>query len=182
MLMMRILFLILWFIFIFGYRAIADVRYEDQAPGAIEIYANGHKYDSLQAYLAFKKSAEEQSPPTPVKLNSQQEEYMRQEAQQLGMNVDFSKVKSFQINQKKLTDAALHKLYVLSVENQMVGALRDFYQAWPQSDSRLAPGISSKQLQEAIRQKVATSKAPKLLISGPGKVRIMALSEQDSPK
>ena len=121
-LMKRILFLVLWVIPVLG----------TQAQGAIEIYANGHKYDSPQAYLASKKSA-------PV-------------------------------NQKKLSDASLHKLCVLSVENGVVGALQDFYQTWGQSDF-----IFPEQLQEVIQQAVTTSKDPKLLISGEGKVRIMSL-------
>ena len=88
----------------------------------------------------------------------------------MGINVDFSKVKTFQLTQKNITDSALHKLYVLSVEDGMVSALRGFYQTWGQPDY-----ISPEQLQEAIQQAVATSKGPKLLISGSGKVRIMSL-------
>ena len=72
---------------------------------------------------------------------------------------------------KDLSDAVLHKLYVLSVENGMVSALQDFYQALGQSNS-----ISPEQVQEAIQQTVTTSKDPKLLISGAGKVRIMSLT------
>jgi hypothetical protein len=153
-----------------------------QARASIEIYANGQKYDSMQAYAASKKAAEVSISPTPVSLNSQQQEDIRREAQQLGIDVDFSKVKTFQIGQKKSSDAALHKLYVLSVENGMVGALRDFYQAWGQSDFQMARRITSEQLQEAIEQEVTTSKVPKLLIAEPGKVRIMSLTAQDSSK
>ncbi len=135
-LMMRILFLVLWVI----------LGYGPQAQGAIEIYANGHKYDSLQAYLASKKSTEAVTPP------------------------------------KKISNTALHKLYVLSVEHGMVDALRDFYQTWGQSDFQMTRGISSEQLPEAIKQAVTTSKDPKLLISGQGKVRIMALTSEDTSK
>jgi hypothetical protein len=124
-LMKRILFLILWVIPVLG----------TQAQGAIEIYANGHKYDSPQAYLTSKKTA-------PV-------------------------------NQKELSDASLHKIYVLSVENGVVSALQNFYQTWGQSDF-----ISPEQLQEVIQQEVTTSEDPKLLISGAGKVRIMSLIER----
>ena len=120
------MFLVLWIIPVLG----------SQAQGAIEIYANGHKYDSPQAYLASKKS-----------------------------------VKTLQVNQKNLSDTALHKLYVLSVENGVVSALQDFYQTCGESDF-----ISPEQLQEAIQQAVTTSKDPKFLISGEGKVRIMALT------
>jgi len=126
---MRILFLVLCLIPVFG----------PQARGTtIEIYANGHKYDSLQAYLLSKNSATLPSSP------------------------------------QKLSDGALHKLYVLSVENGMVGALQDFYKTWGQSDFQ----ISAEQLPQAIRQAVTTSKNPKLLISRPGKVRIMDLTKQ----
>jgi hypothetical protein len=124
--MKRILFLVLWVVFVF----------QTPAYPAIEIYANGHKYDSPQTYLASRKSA-----------------------------------KILQGNQKDLSDATLHKLYVLSVENGVVGALRDFYQTRGQSDF-----ISPEQLQEAIQQAVTTSKDPKLLISGAGKVRVMSFS------
>ena len=120
---MRILFLVLWIILRFG----------PQAQGAIEIYANGHEYDSLQAYLASKKFTEAVTVTPP----------------------------------KKLSDTALHKLYVLSVENGVAVALQDFYETRGQSDL-----ISLEQLQGAIQQAVTRSKDPKLLISEPGKVRI----------
>ena len=76
----------------------------------------------------------------------------------------------------------MHKLYVLSVENGVVGALQDFYQTWGQADLQTPQSISSGQLQEAIQQAVTTSKDPKLLISEPGKVRIMALTPDKSSK
>lgn len=109
-----------------------------QARGAVEIYANGHQYDSLQAYLASKKSVAAPSPPG------------------------------------KLSDTALHKLYVLSVENGVVGALKDFY------STPVGRSITAAQLQEAIQQAVTRSKDPKLLISKPGKVRIMAIFPDNS--
>ena len=110
---------------------------------AIEIYVNDHKFDSLQAYTLWKKSAEERSTQT------------------------------VRVNQKDLSDKAWHKIYVLSVENGVVGALQDFYRSWGQAIPRK---ISSEQLQEAIAQAVARSKYPKFIISEPGKVRIMALT------
>jgi hypothetical protein len=167
--MKRTVFLLLWVIPVF-----ASLAYGD-----IEIYANGHRYSSLQAYLDSKKVAAAPAPATPALLNSQQEDYIRQETQQLGMNVDFGKIKTLQINHKNLSDGALHKLYVLSIENGMVGALQDFYQAWGQSNLRVNNIISSEQLQEAIQQAVATSNEPKLLISEPGKIRIMVLTVED---
>jgi hypothetical protein len=141
-LMKRILFFVLW----------AIPLLQPQAQGAIEIYANGHKYDSLQLYQASKKSI---AMPSPV---------------------DFSKDKTFQVNQKNLSETALHKFYVLSVESGVIGALKDFYQTWGHSDLQMTPRISSVQLQKAIQQAVTTSKDPKLLISDQGKVRIMAIS------
>ncbi len=161
--MKRILFLVLCVFPVFG----------PQARGAVEIYANGHQYDSLQAYLASKKSAVAQSPSTPASLNSRQEDYIRKEAQQLGIKVDFSKVKTLKVNQKKLSDTALHKLYVLSVENGVAGALQDFY------STPVGRRIFPEQLQGAIQQAVIRSKDPKLLISGPGKVRILERAQYE---
>jgi hypothetical protein len=168
--MKRILFLVIWLVPFF-----APVVHGD-----IEIYANGHKYGSLQEYLASKKAVAMPSPATPVALNSQQEDEVRKEAQQLGINVDFNKVKTLQINQKGLSGESMHKLYVLSVEDGVIGALQDFYQTRGQSNVRVNSIISSEELQEAIQQAVATSKDPKFLISEPGRVRIMALTAQDS--
>jgi hypothetical protein len=129
--MKRRLFFLLWIIFVF------------QAPAypAIQIYANGHSYGSLQAYLTSKGSA-----------------------------------KTAQVNHEDLSDAARHKLYVLSVEHGVVSALQDFYQTRGQSYFQISP----EQLQEAIQQAVATSKEPKLLVSEGGKVRIMALIAGDN--
>jgi len=62
----------------------------------------------------------------------------------------------------------------------VVGALQDFYQNWGQSEVQVPRTISSEQLQVAIQQAVATSKEPKLLISEPGKVRIMAMSPDNT--
>ena len=166
--MMRILFLGLCFLLCFG----------PQGRAAIEIYADGHKYDSFQAYLAFKKLAATRSALVPVTLSSQQRDYVRQQAQQLGVEVDPGKIKTFQINQNRLSNAALHKLYVLSVEHGMVSALQDFYQAWGQPAVRITRSINAEQLQEAIQEQVTVSRSPKLLISEPGKVRIMALAPQ----
>ena len=115
--MKRTLFLVLWVIFGYG----------PQAQGAIEIYANGHRYDSLQGYLSSKKS-----------------------------------------------DTALHKLYVLSVEKGVIGALQDF------SSTPVGHSITPEQLQGAIQQAVTRSKDPKLLLSRPGKVRIMSLTIGDA--
>jgi hypothetical protein len=125
--MRRILFLLLCI------NLLAPLAY-----GAIEIYANGHKYDSLQAYLVSKKSAV---------------------------------VKTSQVSRKNLSDSTRHKLYVLSIENGMVSALQDFYMP----GTLIGRTITSKQLQGAIQQAVTASQDPKLLISKPGKVRIMAL-------
>jgi len=148
--MMRILFLVLWVISVFG----------PQARGAtIEIYANGHKYDSLQAYLTSKKIV--------VGAGHAQPLHDSEHARPV---------------HKELSDTALHQLYVLSVEHGIVDSLQDFYQTWGQSDFQVIRRISSEQLQQAIQQAVTRSKDPKLLISGPGKVRIMALTADDSTK
>jgi hypothetical protein len=170
--MKRILFFVFW----------AALWFTPQARGDIEIYANGRQYDSLQAYLAAEKAANAPSTAVPASLDNQQEDYIRKEAQQWGINVDLKKIKTLQIDHKNLSDTSLHKLYVLSVENGMVGALQEFYQTWGQSDLPINSIISSEQLQEAIQQAVATSKDPKLLISEPGKVRIMELITEDSSR
>jgi len=170
--MKRILFLILAALLGLG----------TQARAAIEIYVNGHKYDSMQAYMASKKPAVAKTPLTQVSLDHQQEDYIRREAQKLGVNVDFSKVKTFQVNQKNSSNQALHQLYILSVENGMAGALHNFYQPQGQPDFQMTRPISPEQLQEAIARAVATSKAPKFLISGPGKVRILTMTEQGAEK
>jgi len=131
--MKRILFLVLWVIFGYG----------PQAQGAIEIYANGHKYSSPQEYLASKK---------PAKIV---------QSHQSGIT---AKGDPYNIN---LSNTTLHELYVLSIENGVVGALQDFY------GTLASRSITPEQLQEAIQQAVTRSKDPKLLISEPGKVRIM---------
>ena len=136
--MMRILFLILWIIPLLAPEAHAD----------IEIYVNGHKYPSFEAYRAAEKLVLLKPKPSPVPL-------------------------------KKISDAIQHKLYVLSVENGVVGALRDFYQNGGQSDLQVTRQIVPDQLQAAIAQALATSKGPKLLIATPGKVRIMALTADE---
>jgi hypothetical protein len=167
--MKRILFLVLWIIPVLI----------STANGAVEIYVNGHKYDSLQAYQLSKKSAQ-LSAPMPASLNVQQQDYIRQEAQQLGINVDFSKIKTFEVKQKNLSDSTLHKLYVLGVEHGVATALQDFYQGGTQDDIPMSRSISPKQLQEAIQEAVAGSKDLKLLISKPGKLRIMTVSPDSS--
>ncbi len=164
----RILFLVLW----------AIPAHEAHAQGEIEIYVNGHKFDSLQAYLAFKKSAAETSSLTS--LTSQQVDYIHKQAQQLGIKVDFRKVKTFQINSNHLSDMALHRFYVLSVEHGVAGALQDFYKTRELSVFPMGRRISSDQLQDVIAQAVAASKYPKLLISQEGKVRIMDMTPQVS--
>jgi hypothetical protein len=77
---------------------------------------------------------------------------------------------------RKLSDADLHRLYVLSIENGMVNALQDFYQAWGNADLKVRR-ISLGQVQDLIRQAVTSSKSTKLLIVQPGKLRIMSLTK-----
>ena len=84
--------------------------------------------------------------------------------------------KSIQGHQKNSFDATLHELYVLSIENGVVDALQDFY------GTLANRSIAPEQLQEAIQQAVTGSKDPKLLISEPGKVRIMTPTADDSDK
>ena len=67
----------------------------------IEIYANGHKYDSLQAYKASEQ---------PVTGH-------------------LSKVKPPEITADFLSAATMHELYGLGVEDGVFGALKDFCQA-----------------------------------------------------
>jgi hypothetical protein len=146
--MLRIVFLFLCLIPALG----------PQAFGSIEIYAKGHKYDSIQEYLASKK----------LPVNSIQE------------------------SQNNLSDPTRHRLCVLGVENGIVTALQDFYEPnipLGVAASSLMPSartllvsrkLTVEQLQEAIQQAVTASKYPKLLISEPGKVRIMALTTEDS--
>ena len=164
--MMRNLFLILWVI----------GPLSSQAHAAIEIYANGHQYNSMQKYLAMEKAAAAKAASTPGALNSQQEDYIRKAAKKLGVDVDFSKIKTFQLGPSNISDNTRHRLYVLSIENGVIGALEDFYQGRQQSGLPMPHRIFLAQLQEAIRKAVTTSKEPKLLISEPGKVRIMAIS------
>ena len=118
--MLRILFLFLWII----------PGFVSPANGAIEIYANGHKYNSLQEYALWKES------------------------------VNNPKGKSFQASQKNLSDETLRKLYALSIENAMAGVLRNFYQTWEPSESLISRtvmlgtpatrDITPEQLQKAI--------------------------------
>ena len=133
--MKRILFLVLWIIPVLS----------SSSQGAIEIFADGHKYDSLQAYQASEKSSTVQTSAASAELTD-------------------------------LSNITRHQLYVLSVENGVVGALQDFYQSQGVLDFQLSHRISSEQLQEVIQQTVTKSTDPKLLISEPGKLRIMSLS------
>lgn len=139
--MRRTLFLVLWLVFAFGSQA-----------RAIEIYVNGHKYGSLEAYKAYQRTMT----ATPVSLGRP--------------------LKTLPMGPQDISDATRHQLYVLSVENGMVGALQDFYQAQGQPDFQTPHIGSSEELQEAIQQAVTASAAPKLLIAQPGKLRIMALT------
>lgn len=170
--MKRILFCVLWLIpFLLP-----------QAWGDIEIYVNGHKYDSIEAYKASQKALPAKPVLTPDALNSQQQNLIRQQAQQLGIKVDVNKIKTLKIDQDSISPSTIHKFYVLSVENGVVSALQDFYQAWGQADLQTPQSISTGQLEGVIQQAVSASKDPKLLISEPGKVRIMSLTPDKSSK
>ena len=146
--------------------------------GAIEIYVKGHKYASIMDYLASKKSVFLKSPTVTASLNRQQEQYVLQKAKEWGVKVDFKKVKTIQIGPKNLSNSTQHKLYVLSIENGVISALKDFYETQGLPNLGHSRPISSEQLQDAINQAVARSKEPKLLISTPGKVRIMSMSSK----
>ena len=136
LIMMKALFLIL-FLFL-GLDAPA------QTP--VEIYANGHKYDSLQAYEA-------------------------------------SKSKTLNVTSNPLSEATMHKLYILSVEKGMVAALQNFYRTfWVGSDFTLGERIAPDQMQEAIKKAVTASGSTKLLIAGSGKVRIMTINTDEAQK
>ena len=139
--MKRTLMLGLWIVF----------ATQSSSQGAIEIYANGHKFDSIQQYTSWKESS-----------------------------AQLKKDPSSKAHQVNLSDATRRKLYVLSIENGMAGILQNFYQTWGQSVLPLTHRISSDQLQGAIQQAVTASKDPKLLISGPGKMRIVDLNLGDS--
>lgn len=148
--MIRTLFLVLCLI----------LGFWPQARGtSIEIYAHGHKYDSLQAYLVSKKAAAVSSRP-----------------QKYSGSTEFTLSKAEGLTTGERT---LHQLYVLGVENGMVGALRDFYETRGPSAFQMTQRIYPEQLPEVIAQAVAASENPKFLISRPGKVRIMALTAQD---
>ena len=138
--MLRILFLFLWIIPVLASPAL----------GAVEIYANGHKFDSIQDYTSWEESA----------LHS--------------------KALSLKDGQIKISDTTRRKLYILSIENGMAGILQNFYQTWGQSVLPVTHRISSDQLQEAIQQAVMASTDPKMLISQPGKMRIVDLNLGDS--
>ena len=132
--MQRILFLVLSFIL--------------GAPGlsraAIEIDANGHHYDSLQAYLASEKT-------TSVVAIAP-------------------------------ADGGAHRLYSFSVEDGVKDALTDFKQHQKRSDLKITPQITSAQLQAVLEAAMSNSKGPKLLISQPGKMRILSLDAQEPSK
>lgn len=134
--MMKVLFLILCFFPVV----------EAPAQTSVEIYANGHKYDSLQAYEA-------------------------------------SKDKTLKGTLPALSESTMHKLYILSVEKGMVTALQNFYRTfWAGSDFYLEERIAPGQMQEAIKKAVTASQAPKLLIAGSGKVRIMTINTDETRK
>ena len=135
-LMKRILFLALGIIPFLGSLAQAN----------IEIYVNGHKYDSLQAYEA-------------------------------------SKSKTLNVTSNPLSEATMHKLYILSVEKGMVTAFENFYRTfWAGSDFTLGERIAPDQMQEAIKKAVTASGSTKLLIAGSGKVRIMTINTDEAQK
>ena len=161
--MIRILFLVLWVVMILTAPSNA----------AVEVYINGHKYDSIEAYLASKKTI------------GVEDDYIKEVAGSYGIKVDLSKIKTFQISkrdQPKVSDQTMHKLYVMSLENGVVDALKDFYNSRGQFDLTIPYRISPRQLPDVIQRSVTTSNAPKLLISQPGKVRIMDLSPSSTSK
>jgi len=84
-----------------------------------------------------------------------------------------------QINELGITESTSHKMYVLGIENGVNEALKNFYQHWGQMDFQFAGPISKSQLQNAIKEEVTKSQNPKLLISEPGKLRIMSLTDKD---
>jgi hypothetical protein len=163
--MMRIMFLALTIFSFLG----SPVR-------ALEIYVNGHRYGSVQEYQALKKSM---VPSVP--LSRQDENFIVIQGEKMGIRVDLRKVKTIQVNSKQ-TDVALHELYILSVETGVVNALQGFYRNMGPSDFRAAPKVLADQLQQVIKQAVTTSKNPKLLISRHGKMRIMSLAPDNTPK
>jgi hypothetical protein len=150
--MKRTLFFILSIMFALQYQAYGD----------IEIYADGHKYDSMEAY--------QESKSAPVVKSS----------------ADSGQAKMLKVAKKGISDLTRHKLYVMSIENGIVGVFQDFYHTWVVSGHQMAitfkpktpvsRRISLAQLQDAIAKAVTSTKGPKLLITGPGKLRIMALS------
>ncbi|MBF0504660.1 MAG: hypothetical protein HQL14_06105 [Candidatus Omnitrophica bacterium] len=180
MTLLKILFFILWFL----------PAFKIQADTPVEIYVNGDKYDSMQAYKASKDQPS--SPgflPKPVMLNSQQEDFILNQAKKLGVKVEISKVKTLQMTEDFLSEPTGNEMYVLSVEKGVVGALKDFYKTLGASpDYHLGSTllestyITPDQMEEAIKQAVTLSAAPKFLISQPGKVRILTLSADDTQK
>jgi hypothetical protein len=101
----------------------------------------------------------------------------------LGLKVNWSKVKTLELAHDTLSESTMHRLYVLSVEKGVTGALQNFYQSFSAgTDFYLGQRISSAQIQEAIKKAVTASVAPKLLISGSGKVRIMTITPDDAHK
>jgi len=168
--MKRIVFLILTIILCLPLNARAGV----------EIFIDGHKYDSFQDYENSKKSVKPQLSLSAADIKKQQDDYIRQEAKKLGIKLDLNKIKTIQIKPKSQSELAQHRLFVLGIENSVVGALQEFYQNWGQSDIRMPKEVSVDQLQQIIEQAVSSSKEPKLLISEPGKVRIMSISADNS--
>ena len=178
--MMKVLFLILCLFPVF----------EAQAQTPVEIYVKGDKYDSLQAYKASKDHPSSgEFLAKPAALNSQEQDFVRSQTEKLGVKVDINRVKTLDVPSSFLSEPTSHTLYVLSVERGMVNALEDFYRTWG-ADPNLdwerkllsSEPVPVDQMEEAIRKAVTISDAPKFLISQPGKVRIMTLTEDDEDK
>ncbi|MDE2027301.1 MAG: hypothetical protein KGK03_02065 [Candidatus Omnitrophica bacterium] len=129
---------------------------------AVEVYVGGHRYDSFQAYRAAQKAV--RTALVTAALDEQQEEYK-------------NKVKITRFN-----EAQAHRLYVLGVENGMKEAAQRFFINPGAAGAPAAQHISSEQLQKALEQAMGKSKGPKLLIAGPGKVRVMALAPNEQAK
>lgn len=84
-------------------------------------------------------------------------------------------VKTKAMNRKEPSGQDLHQLYVLGIEYGVIDALRDFYKTKGKPDFQEARRISPRELQEALQQEVTQTKEAKLLISSPGKLRILGL-------
>ena len=117
-----------------------------QSYASIEIDADGQRYDSLKDYL----TAQQSSSKHPY-------------------------VSTVVISQKR-DSAPVHELRSLSAEYGVAGALKDFHQHQRPFDLHLSTSVSAEQLRNILENEISTSKEPKLLISAPGKVRIMSLA------